>query len=506
MQWLNEVVDKVTKRKPEGKILIESGASPSGTYHIGHLREVIICDALLLELKKRGRLARHIHFVDDLDALRKIPLNVPVGHEKYLGRPLCDIPAPDDSDQSYADYFFKDFISSAKTLGIEMEVVRSHKKYRQGFFVPAIEKGLENADKIRSILENVSGHRLGDDWSPIQVMEEGYLKKRRFLGIDINTKTITYEDLEGDTQTANYSNGDIKLDWRLDWPARWWLLAVDVEPAGRDHSTKGGSFDTGLAIDKDIFGIPGPLPLPYDFVNRAGEHKKMSASQGTGINAAEVMEVLQPELVRYFMLRYEPGKRLFFDSGRGVTSLSDEFSQLLQKQPRSPLLHFSKVGLKKPVISNIPFLLLAEAYQAALKDPSKTIENLKRSEYQGEAKTNLQIIKDELSYVSKWLEKWAPEDIKFELAKQVSSTDFSKADKNYLGKLADKIAGAPAGADGEWFHKAIYDFKDSHGMDPQQLFGPLYRVLIGRESGPRAGWFLSILPRNWLIKRLRLEQ
>src|SRR3972149_6490209 len=86
MQWLNEVVDKVTKRKPEGKILIESGASPSGTYHIGHLREVIICDALLLELKKRGRLARHIHFVDDLDALRKIPLNVPFVHEKYLAR------------------------------------------------------------------------------------------------------------------------------------------------------------------------------------------------------------------------------------------------------------------------------------------------------------------------------------------------------------------------------------------------------------------------------------
>ena len=43
-------------------------------------------------------------------------------------------------------------------------------------------------------------------------------------------------------------------------------------------------------------------------------------------------------------------------------------------------------------------------------------------------------------------------------------------------------------------------------MTPQQVFKPLYRALIGQESGPRAGWFLSILPRDWLIKRLNLEE
>ena len=42
-------------------------------------------------------------------------------------------------------------------------------------------------------------------------------------------------------------------------------------------------------------------------------------------------------------------------------------------------------------------------------------------------------------------------------------------------------------------------------MSPKQLFGVLYKVLIGQEHGPRAGWFLSILPRDWLIKRLNLE-
>jgi lysyl-tRNA synthetase class I len=29
-------------------------------------------------------------------------------------------------------------------------------------------------------------------------------------------------------------------------------------------------------------------------------------------------------------------------------------------------------------------------------------------------------------------------------------------------------------------------------------------VLIDKTSGPRAGWFLSILPRDWLVARLQL--
>ena len=73
MQWLNKIADELIARHPEGEILIESGASPSGTYHLGHMRELMTSDAILLELRRRGRRARHVQFVDDLDALRKVP-------------------------------------------------------------------------------------------------------------------------------------------------------------------------------------------------------------------------------------------------------------------------------------------------------------------------------------------------------------------------------------------------------------------------------------------------
>src|ERR1700712_3977205 len=134
MQWLNKIADEAIKQPPEGEILVSSGVSPSGVYHVGTLREVLTADAVMLILRRRGREAKHVHIVDDLDPLRKIPAGVPVEFEKYFGMSLIDAPAPDGKATSWADYYFKDFQKSVKRLGLDMEVVRSHKKYRTGFF------------------------------------------------------------------------------------------------------------------------------------------------------------------------------------------------------------------------------------------------------------------------------------------------------------------------------------------------------------------------------------
>ena len=204
MQWLNKIADEVITRHPKGEILVSSGVSPSGKYHVGTLREVLTADAILLILRERGRKVRHLHFVDDLDGLRKVPVGVPAEFSKYLGIPVCDVPAPDGSGQSYADYYLSDFVSNIGRLGIDMEVVRSHEKYRAGWFVPSIEKALKNISKARQILENVSGHKLGEEYSPIQVNEEGYLKKRPFVAIDEKNKTIRYLDKDGEEKETSY--------------------------------------------------------------------------------------------------------------------------------------------------------------------------------------------------------------------------------------------------------------------------------------------------------------
>lgn len=511
MNWLNQIADDVVARHPEGEILIESGGSPSGTHHLGHMRELVTCDAILLELRRRGRQARHIYFVDDLDGLRKIPMNVPKEYEKYLGYPLCDVPSPDGSDQSYADYFLQSLYDGCEALRVEVEFVRSHKKYREGFFVPAIERSLEHIPEARHALESVSGHKLDDHYTPIQVMENGRLKNRKYLGIDKEAKTIRYEDADGNEQTVQYDKGEVKLDWRLDWPGRWWLQKVQVEPSGRDHMTKGGSYDTGVQIMKDVYQAEAPYPVSYDFINMVGDTKKMSASKGTGLDAVEGSKIMPPEVVRYFILRAAPLKRLYFDPVNGVVQLMDEFAAFAAKPDKTEaeqqLWHICTRGDEAAgrSVSRVPFSHLVASYQASLKDADKTLEVIKRTEHAAVADQEAEIIKRELTFIDEWLRLRAPEDVKFALAEQVDVAAFSEGERAFLRALGEKAAAAPEDADGAYFHERIYELKDELGLQPKEMFTALYKALIGKSSGPRAGWFLSMLPRDWLARRLKLE-
>jgi lysyl-tRNA synthetase class 1 len=509
MNWLKQIVDEVIARRPDGEILIESGGSPSGTYHLGHMRELVTCDAIMLELKRRGRQARHIYFVDDLDVFRKVPVNVPPEWEQYLGMPICDVPSPDGQPgRSYADYFLQGLIDSCKALKVDVAFVRSHPKYRSGWFVPAIELCLDHIPEIRSTLETLSNRKLDERWTPIQVLENGRLKNRTFISIDKTAKTITYEDAGGQPQTASYDKGEVKLDWRLDWPARWWQLKVDLEPFGREHASAGGSYDTGVQMMKTVYGARPPLPVPYDSIHMIGDTKKMSASKGTAISAMEGVTIMPAEVVRYFILRAPLNRPLYFDPVDGLVKLMDEFAELTAKSDRTEaeenLLYVATRGVP-PTVSRVPFSHLVASYQASLKDADQTLEVIKRTEHRGSAEAEAEVIRAELEFIDAWLTKRAPEDVKFALRATVEAQDFTEQEAAFLKALGDKTVAAPIDADGAWFHNAIYELKESSGLTPKELFNALYRAVIGKPSGPRAGWFLSILPRDWLVKRLRLE-
>lgn len=510
MQWLTTITDELIARHPEGEILVESGGSPSGSYHLGHMRELIICDAILLELRSRGHQARHIYFVDDLDAFRKVPANVPADFDQHLGKPLCDVPSPDGSaGKSYADYFLQGLIDSCKALSIEVEFVRSHPKYRSGWFVPAIELCLSNIPTIKTALETISNRELDPHWTPIQVLENGRLKNRPFVSIDTVGKTLVYKDANNAEQTANYAAGEVKLDWRLDWPARWWQLNVAVEPYGREHASAGGSYDTGVQIMKDVYKAAPPLPVPYDSIHMAGDTKKMSASKGTAITAMESVQIMPAEVVRYFILRAPLNRPVHFDPTEGVVKVIDEFAELLAKPDKADweqmLLNVATRN-EPSVVSRVPFSHLVASYQAALKDTDKTIAIIGRTEHGDAAREDAITIQKELTFIDEWLNKRAPEDVKFALTENVDLAQFSEAEQDYFSKLGDKVALAPADADGAWFHEAIYSLKDEVTIPPKELFGSLYRLLIGKDSGPRAGWFLSILPRDWLLDRLKAKR
>lgn len=510
MQWLENIVEELINRHGDKEIIVSSGVSPSGTYHLGTLREVLTAEVVAVELRRRGKQARHIHVVDDLDVFRKVPADVSSDWEQHLGKPLCDVPAPDGSALSYADYFLKDLLDAAKKMNLTMEVMRAHQEYRDGRFVPVIETALENVSTIRRVLEDVSGRKLDEQWTPIQILEDGRIKNRQFVAIDTDEKLVRYQSADGNEKTARYDLGEVKLSWRVDWPARWSMLGVDAEPFGRDHASRGGSYDTGVQIAREVFAVEPPIPIPYHFINRVGQTKKMSKSAGDVVTAAQLLEILPPEIVWFFLLRSSPDKQLFFGEGETLLRLFDDFAALLVKTDKEPweqqLMELCLQGVDEATVSNVPFSHLVASYQAALRNPELTIDTIERTEHIETARAQRETILRELQLIDTWLDSWAPEELRFNLQQTVDSSQFSDDEKVYFKALADFIDQAPAEADGEWFHQTVYSFKETSNLPPKQLFQSLYKLLIAKDSGPRAGWFLSLLPRDWLVARLRLEK
>ncbi|MCA9327474.1 lysine--tRNA ligase, partial [Candidatus Saccharibacteria bacterium] len=406
--------------------------------------------------------------------------------------------------------FLAGFKHAGDILGIEVEYIYAHDKYRTGEVVPAIERSLERIPQARAALETVSGRKLDPHWSPIQVMVQGRLKNRPFVRLNKDDKTLVYRDNEDSEQTISYADGQVKLDWRLDWPGRWWLLGVTAEPFGRDHASAGGSYDTGVQIMRDVYEAEAPYPIPYDFINMAGDTKKMSASKGTGLDAVEGAEIMPAEVVRYFVLGAAPSKRLYFDPVNGVTRLMDEYAALAAKPDKTEseeqLLYICSRGSEERTVSSVPFSHLVASYQASLRDPVKTLDVIRRTEHADTVEKEAEIIKAELKFIDAWLDKRAPDDVKFSLRETVDATEFSEAELKLFAGLAEKVIAAPDDADGNYYHLALYAYKDELGLQPKDMFAALYRLLIGKTSGPRAGWFLSILPKDWLIARLRLEK
>lgn len=510
--WLNTVVDQIIAQYPTGEILVSSGISPSASYHIGHFREVLTADGLAWGIRQRGRKARHIHFVDNFDPLRKRYDFLPKEYDNYVGWPICLIPAPDGSDKSYATYFSEEFQTQAAKMGVEMEVVYSYEdQYKNGKMAPMIEAALAHGKAIRKIFKEVANRNLADDWVPIQILSDNKsFNEWRYKAIDTKAKTISYSDENGKEGSVSYTDGSVKLNWRLDWPARWALWGVQVEPYGKEHATKGGSYDTGAEFVKEVFDFQPPFPLSYDTINLVGDNKKMSSSLGNLITPAQALEIMPPEIVRYLIFRNLPKKVIYFDSGLGLYSLIDEFSKAEEAVQNGQPHEFAeayKVAAaitSKRTITSVPFNHLVSVYQAAQGRPEAIADMLERTGYKKVVAQQADTLEREIPYVANWLKKYAPESVKFSVQKSLPAVELSSEMGQFITILADKIEAA-ADLDGQAMHEAIYAAKDEANVKPGQAFQALYQLILNKNAGPKAGWFLSALPKEWLVNRLRRQ-
>ncbi len=498
--WADEVAAEVLARgiRP----VISTGISPSGEIHVGNLREILTGDAIYRALSERGAPVR-FHFVaDDLDPLRRVyPFLDPQRYAGQVGRPLCTIPCPCSRHASYADHFLEPFLQALERLRVDVEVIRAADLYRSGRMDAAIGTALAARETIAAILRELTGKPVQPDWSPLQVCctSCGRLDRTRVVAWSAEQGTVAYRCACGGEGSLDFAHAG-KLTWRVDWPARWWALGVTVEPFGKDHATRGGSYDTGARIAREVYRFEPPYPVPYEWIGLRGQGD-MASSKGNVLSAHQALEIAPPEVLRYLVLRERPQRAITFDPGLGLLRLVDEVDDAAARGRDERALQLSRAGGFRPV--GVPFKHLVVVAQAADFQLDRVMEILERTGYPG---VDREAVEARLGYARRWLERYAPEELRFTVQASVpreAVASLSRAQRDFLERLASRLE-SERPPDGERIHALVYETaKQVPDLQPAEGFQAIYLALLGKTRGPRAGWFLAVLGTEACAQRFR---
>ncbi|HID71890.1 MAG TPA: lysine--tRNA ligase, partial [Thermoplasmata archaeon] len=164
MHWADVIAKKVLEKHPEGNV-VATGITPSGEIHVGNMREILTGDIITRALKDGGdEKANLIYIGDSFDPLRKVYPFLDPSYKQHVGKPLSEIPCPCTEHENYAEHFLEPFLESLKELGVEQKTLLTHKLYKEGRYAQGTKRVLENREKIRKILEKISGRELPRDW------------------------------------------------------------------------------------------------------------------------------------------------------------------------------------------------------------------------------------------------------------------------------------------------------------------------------------------------------
>ncbi len=506
MHWADVIASRLSKAG--GSHRIATGITPSGHIHVGNMREILTGDLVFRAASDAGVDVTLYYIADDFDPLRKVYPFLPKTYEEHIGKPLSEIPSP-DGDGTYSEYFLRPFLGSLSRMGIEPEIVRGSASYREGRYYESIRTIMDNVPRVREILEKISGRQLKKSWMP-------YNPKCSACG-RIGTSTpdgwedphVLYTCECGHEGKADTRTDDGKLPWRLDWPARWNWLAVTCEPFGKDHAASGGSYDTSSAIIRELFSKEPPIPVVYEWIQLKGKGA-MSSSSGVVISGTDMLNMTPPEVLRYMITRNQPTRHLDMDPGMGILSLVDNYDKLEEgygsgEGDQDRIFELSMVDpehKKRPPI-HIPYRHLVTLVQMT-EDMKSLAEKIKVAEgLEDIDQISMGTIEERRKRILFWLERFAPENVKFKLFEKTPPEVVSALDEKHIEALkAMKEEFGSCDWDAETLHNVIYEGSRSRDIDPKDTFTAFYRILLGKEKGPRLGYFLHTMKRDDVLDRL----
>jgi len=528
--WAETIADEIEAREPDEPIVVKGGVSPSGVAHLGNVNEIMRGYFVAEVLRDRGHEVRQVFTSDDKDPLRKLPRKladadgniVGLGEVdagalgRNLGKPYTDIPDPFGEADSYAAHFAALLEADADRLGVPIEMHSNTELYADGTFDPVVSHVLANADTAREVLSEYQA-KVDEDYVPFNpVCEECSKLTETVTNIDLDSETVDYvctdmkvgdETIDGcgHEGTATFREG--KLPWRFEWPGQWQVLGVDFEPFGKDHAE--GSWPSGVDIAENVLDIEPPVPMVYEWFTLNGE--ALSSSAGNIVTVTELLELLEPEVVRYFFA-LDPKKARDLDLSR-LDQLVDDYDRFerayYEGVDDESVTEFAEAAYPRVVdaVADDQPIRLPYTFAAVLGMVEERDLRIKLARDEGHIPEDADesTIEAALARVEKarnWAERM-DNAYNYRLQTDLPDVEFDESVEAALDSLAEVVA---AGHSGEEIQSEIYDTARDHDIEIGDLFEAGYRLFFDKTQGPRLGEFLGELETEFVVGRLRRER
>ena len=485
------ILKRFEKKSPEkGYVLFETGYGPSGLPHIGTFGEVARTSMIMRAFQELSDLpTRLVCFSDDLDGMRKVPGNVPNPERlvEHLQRPLTSVPDPFEEYESFGHHNNAMLRRFLDTFGFEYDFISATEFYQSGQFDQVLLRAVEKYDDIMKVMLASLREERQKTYSiflPIHP-ETGRVLYVPMKSVDAQNGTITFDTEEGEEMTLPVTGGNVKLQWKPDFGARWAALGVDFEMYGKDHSTNTPIYDKICRI----LGHPAPEHFSYElFLDENGQ--KISKTSGNGVSIDEWLSYASTESLSYFMyLKPKTAKRMHFDV---IPKAVDEYHQQLRAYEgqddkarlNNPVwhIHGGDVPVSKMVV---PFsMLLNLASVSGAEDKDQLWGFIKRYAPEASAETHA-----DLDAAAGFAVRYYNDFVKPTKVYR-APTDL---ERQALTALRDGLKTRDQGLDGDALQSLVFACGRERFDPMRDWFKALYEVLLGASQGPRFGGFIALL-------------
>lgn len=500
-----KIIARIGGKTPaRGYVLFETGYGPSGLPHIGTFGEVVRTSMVRHAFSAMtGIKSRLFAFSDDMDGLRKVPDNVPnkdmmaryIGDKKTsFGTPLTSIPDPFTNEYpSFGAHNNARLRAFLDQFGFEYEFQSATDWYYSGRFDPVLRAVLENYQAILEAVLPTLGPERRQTYSPFLPIVERDGRKQVLEVPAVEAKpaagTVVFRDVDGRLFEHPVTGGNCKLQWKVDWAARWVALGVDYEMSGKDLID---SVKLSSKIAR-ILGAKPPESFTYElFLDEKGE--KISKSKGNGLSVEEWLEHGPQESLSLFMFQQpKSAKRLHFDV---IPRQIDDYLGFIEryaKQPAkerldNPAWHIH-AGAPPAPEDGLPFNILLNLVGVANTDDPEVLWGFIRRYKPGVSPRSSPMLNQLVGFaIAYWRRFVKP-------ARRLRAP--SAMERAALEDLLAELKKLPAGADAEAIQFQVYEVGKRHAFaDLRAWFQACYEILFGTEQGPRLGSFIAIYGVN----------